>query len=265
MDKAKTFGRSRGLHPETYSAIIARNLLEGESMMRKFSWMFLLLLTVSLWVVEAGTLRDNFNDNDVKGWAEITVPLNRGLPFKDWQVIDGELHIENQEDNIGRHLIIGKNSWKDYVFEIDVGPIKHWAKSYISLVARIKDGRSFSCTIGDLFGVPEVTVFQGLWAGAVANNQKRKPFELLKVGKWHHLKLKAEGNDFTIWINDQKVIEYQDGTLAQGRVGFGLGNYKARFDNVVITGPDVPDINQGLSIDKAGKLASVWAKLKIYQ
>jgi len=53
--------------------------------------------------------------------------------------------------------------------------------------------------------------------------------------------------------------------LAQGKVGFGIGNYVARFDNVVIVGPDVPDINQGLSIDKAGKLASVWAKLKTNQ
>ena len=231
-------------------------------MMRKFSWMFLLLLTVSLWVVEAGTLRDNFNDNDVKGWAEITVPLNRGLPFKDWQVIDGELHIEDQDDAIGRHLIIGKDSWKNYVFEIDIRLIKNWGRSNITLVARFKDNRSFVCTIGDE-GVLEVNAFQALWAGAVANNQKRKPIDLLKVGKWHHLKLKAEGDDFTIWINDQKVIEYQDGTLAQGRVGFGLGNYKARFDNVVITGPEVPDINQGLSVDPRDKPASVWARLKM--
>ena len=89
--------------------------------------------------------------------------------------------------------------------------------------------------------------------------------DLLKIGKWHHLKLKVEGDNFTIWINDNKVIEYQDGTLAQGKVGFGIGNYVARFDNVVIVGPDVPDINQGLSIDKSGKLASVWAKLKTNQ
>ena len=51
--------------------------------MRKFSWMFLLLLTVGLWAVEAGTLRDNFNDNDVKGWNEKTIPLDKGLPFKE--------------------------------------------------------------------------------------------------------------------------------------------------------------------------------------
>ena len=220
---------------------------------------------LALTTVIAGTLRDNFNDNNVEGWEEITVPLNREFPFKDWQVIDGELHLTDQQDNVGRHLIIGKNSWKNYVLEIDVRLIKDLGESHISLVARFKDGRSFVCTIGNLFGVPEITVFQGLWPGAGLANQQRRPLDLLKIGKWHHLKLKVEGDNFTIWINDNKVIEYQDGTLAQGKVGFGIGNYVARFDNVVIIGPDVPDINQGLSIDKAGKLASVWAKLKTNQ
>ena len=42
-----------------------------------------------------------------------------------------------------------------------------------------------------------------------------------------------------------------------------VSNYKARFDNVVITGPEVPDINQGLSVDPRDKPASVWARLKM--
>ena len=61
------------------------------------------------------------------------------------------------------------------------------------------------------------------------------------------------------------MMNYQDPTLQKGQVGFCVSNYIARFDNVVIVGPDVPDINQGLSIDKAGKLANVWAKLKTNQ
>ena len=231
--------------------------------MRKFCWMFLLLLAVGQWSVEAGTLRDNFNDNDVRGWNEKTIPLDKGLPFKDWRVIDGELHIEDQVDEIGRHLILGENSWKDYVFEVDVKPIKNWGKSNISLIARFKDNRSLVCTIGNTFGGPEVAVFQGQWAAVAVVNQMRKPLNPLENGKWHHLKLTAKGDNFTIWINDKRIIEYQDGTLAQGRVGFGLGNYVVRFDNVVITGPEVPDINQGLSVDPRDKPASIWARLKM--
>ena len=214
---------------------------------------------------QSGTLRDNFNDNNVDGWEEITVPLNKKVPFKDWQVIDGELHIADQQDNVVRCLVVGKSKWKNYVLEVDVKPIQALGKNDINLVAHFKDNRSFVCTIGNWTGTPQVTAFQALWVGAVANNQKQKPFDLLKVGKWHHLKLKAEEDDFTIWINDRKMMNYQDPTLQKGQVGFCVSNYIARFDNVVIVGPDVPDINQGLSIDKAGKLANVWAKLKTNQ
>ena len=214
---------------------------------------------------QSGTLRDNFNDNNVDGWEEITVPLNKKVPFKDWQVIDGELHIADQQDNVVRCLVVGKSKWENYVLEVDVKPIQALGKNDINLVARFKDNRSFVCTIGNWTGTPKVIAFQALWVGAVANNQKQQPFDLLKVGKWHHLKLKAEEDDFTIWINDRKMMNYQDPTLQKGQVGFCVSNYIARFDNVVIVGPDVPDINQGLSIDKAGKLANVWAKLKTNQ
>ena len=214
---------------------------------------------------QSGTLRDNFNDNNVDGWEEITVPLNKKVSFKDWQVIDGELHIADQQDDVVRCLVVGKSKWKNYVLEVDVKPIQALGKNDINLVAHFKDNRSFVCTIGNWTGTPQVTAFQALWVGAVANNQKQKPFDLLKVGKWHHLKLKAEEDDFTIWINDRKMMNYQDPTLQKGQVGFCVSNYIARFDNVVIVGPDVPDINQGLSIDKAGKLANVWAKLKTNQ
>ena len=63
---------------------------------------------------QSGTLRDNFNDNNVDGWEEITVPLNKKVPFKDWQVIDGELHIADQQDNVVRCLVVGKSKWKNY-------------------------------------------------------------------------------------------------------------------------------------------------------
>ena len=83
---------------------------------------------------------------------------------------------------------------------------------------------------------------------------------LLKLGKWHHFKLKADGNNFTFWVNEEKILEYDNKVLADGGVGLGLTNYTARFDNFTVTGDTIPD--NVAAVDSKAKLATTWAKIK---
>lgn len=120
----------------------------------------------------------------------------------------------------------------------------------------------------------------------------------LILKEWSKLKLGVEGNILNLWINEKHVLdsirlpnretfqrleaarkqhqveehggdpknfeamqlgEFQD--FLAGGVGLGLSNQTARFDNVIITGDNIPD-RDGLSVTPRAKLATLWGNLK---
>jgi len=221
-------------------------------------WLIAMVVTTSSW---GGTLQDNFEDGDFEGWTQIVVGLQ---PPATWNIINGELHVE-RPSGWSSLLIVGNTTWKDYEIEYDVKPLEKLGQGDIDVVARVIDGnRMLACIIGDFLGGAEATGFR--WAGGI-ENPKSKPWPLLKLGKWHHLKLKTERKHLIFWIDDQKVLEYSDNTLTEGGVGFGLSNYTARFDNIVVRGEDVPDtgpsgINSPFSVQRRDKLVTTWGEIK---
>jgi hypothetical protein len=93
-----------------------------------------------------------------------------------------------------------------------------------------------------------------------------EPFGPLELDTWHHVKLEAKGSKFTFWVNNENIIEYQDDMYREGMVGLGVANYTIRFDNVVITGPDVPDVIpptwKRRPVEPRNRLSTTWAQIK---
>lgn len=88
------------------------------------------------------------------------------------------------------------------------------------------------------------------------------PF-LLKVGQWYRFKETVKGDKFTLFIDGENILTFNEGQLANGKVGFGALGCKARFDNIVITGDDVPDAGpSGFWVEPKDKLPITWAKIK---
>ena len=58
------------------------------------------------------------------------------------------------------------------------------------------------------------------------------------------------------------MLGYEDSTFAEGKVGLGaaFGSTTIHFDDVVITGDDVPDMD--LSVEPKGKYTTTWAAIK---
>ncbi len=120
----------------------------------------------------------------------------------------------------------------------------------------------------------------------------------MNLKQWSKLKLEVEGNTLNLWINEKKVIgpirlpnretfqqldaaekrhqvehhgadpenfeamqfgEFQD--FLTGSVGLGLSNQTARFDNLIITGDNIPN-SDGLSVTPQSKLPTFWGNLK---
>ncbi|MDE0015978.1 MAG: hypothetical protein OXU51_07325 [Candidatus Poribacteria bacterium] len=96
------------------------------------------------------------------------------------------------------------------------------------------------------------------------------PHSFLERGKCTQLKLRVVDKTFMFSVNGEVVLYLTclfDGfaflkeDLNVGSVGFGLAGYTARFDNLKITGEDVPN-HGNLSVQPQGKLAVTWGQLK---
>ena len=235
----------------------------------------LLLLPLSGW---AGTFIETFNDDDLEEWQEL---VQQNEKPGAWEVIDRELHAASA-DGWPRLLTIGNKKWEDYTIEVDVKPLEKRGLASIVIAARIKDTWLVFCEIGDRpFGTPKALCR----TGDFHTNQSQLLYignhPLLKLNDWSTLKLSVKGETFIFSVNDEKITETGgrfafvladraifeakvgrlDGFLLTGGAGFGLANYNANFDNVIITGEDIPDKGE-LPVVSRGKLATTWGHLK---
>ena len=68
------------------------------------------------------------------------------------------------------------------------------------------------------------------------------------AGQNNHLKVIAEGDTFSFYVNDIVVAQISDGRYAQGNIAldagtFGQTNLQVAFDNVLVTGEETAVIN----------------------
>ena len=105
--------------------------------------------------------------------------------------------------------------------------------------------------------------------GAIMNCTTVFPHPFLKTREWNRMKLRVDQEQFTLSVNGENVLSFtclfqnfpfKEG-LTVGSVGFGLAGYTARFDNLKITGKDVPN-HGNLSVQPKGKLTVTWGQLK---
>ena len=234
----------------------------------------LLLLPLSGWT---GTFIETFNDDDLEDWQEL---VQQNEKPGTWEVIDRELHTVSA-DGWPRLLTIGNKKWRDYTIEFDVKPLAKHRRASIVIAARIKGTRLVFCEIGDRL-VPGWDTFcrTGDFHTNTSVLLSAGQHPLLKLGDWSTLKLSVKGADFSFWVNGEKIAETGGDfalvlggrAIVRGKVGrlddcltggagFGLANYTARFDNLIITGKDIPDKGT-LPVAPSGKLATTWGHLK---
>jgi len=228
------------------------------------------VLTIAFWLlaglvatprVGAGTFRDDFEDGDLDDWRQANPG---GLML--WEIDDGELECTRQSSE-STILIIGEDDWSDYTIEYDVMLLEDLGPGDVDVMARYIDpvwSQVIIFAVGDFFGAP--AVFAQRLPGNITT---QKPFGPLELNEWHHIKLETELDDFTFWANDEKIMEHKDKVVKNGSIGLGLANYTARFDNVEVTGPDVPDVTpptwKARPVQPRHKLAETWGKIKLSQ
>ena len=245
--------------------------------------LFLITVTILLFVplsVLAGTFLDTFEDRNLDGWREV-VPWDREPGS--WEAVEGGLQAEGRDMYL-RVLTTGDETWKDYTVEFDVRLLKRHGSPSISIAARVMEKWIVQCqmmepviVLPDGGNVPEkgwVHCYAGSLNDGKVKGLLLEPHPPLKLFRWVHLKLSAEGNIFTFWINGEQVMEPTELRIFRNREGFadfpefqtggvgiGLANCTARFDNVTVTGDSIPD-SGAFDVTSQGKLATTWGSLK---
>ncbi|MDE0011964.1 MAG: DUF1080 domain-containing protein [Candidatus Poribacteria bacterium] len=222
---------------------------------------------------QAGTFLDTFNDGELVNWKEL-VMFGVDAPGS-WEIIDGQLQATSNAGGVTRLLTTGEEAWQDYDVEFDVKPLEKHGPGNIAIAARIKRewGAPWGvvCGISDLAG-PAAEPIAKCFGGNLHDNAflvyGQKPHPLLKLRKWATFKLTVHGKHLTFWINGKQVLDpialeplHGFPEFPTGKIGLGLANYTARFDNFKITGPDISN-QGGLSVTPRKKLAVTWASLK---
>lgn len=107
-----------------------------------------------------------------------------------------------------------------------------------------------------------------VWEGVIVPPNQwlrdvQTPFNA-QLNSWYHLKSVMKEDTFKFYVDDVPVTSFNSRDIPTGRVGICIGGCVAEFDNIVITGDDVPYAGpSGLfSVKPKDKLPMVWAKLK---
>ena len=209
--------------------------------------------------VQAGTWWEDFNDGNFDGWETLTIAQGPG-PAGDWAVVDGELVAERNGTSI--QIVVGEFDWKNYSIEAKIKLIRRLSPPQIPLagIAIRKRGGAYYMFF--------LTFDWNGKGGLVGGIAKAPPIEKgflqfrVQTNVWYKLKVEAQNNTFRAFLDDELAFEFDDHTHGTGKVGLTIRFMEAHFDDIVITGPDVPDNGKPSAVSPQAKLATTWATVK---
>ena len=222
--------------------------------MRHIVFIFTLcLLVVSAY---AGTYVETFDDRDLGGWKA------EG-PAK-WNVVDGVLTARSTVSS-GSGFLFGSDDWRNYTLECDariVEPIVNLHNASIGLrmlYRNINDFNYIWCVPSPPWG----TAFIWVWMnGREIAMSAQKPFKQ-EINRWYHLKGVAHEDSFEFYIDGELMASMSDSRFPTGHPMLQVNGCLAHFDNVVITGDDVPDNSlETAAVSAIGRLATTWGQLR---
>lgn len=93
------------------------------------------------------------------------------------------------------------------------------------------------------------------WGGKAGADSK----DIIKAKTWYDIKIINTPKDYTVILNDKEVAKVEDDTQdGMGRIGLATWSTEARYDSVIVYGPDGPSA----PVKANGKASLTWGYLK---
>ena len=249
-----------------------------------------MLIAISpLSAAHSGTFLDDFHDRNLDGWH---VWYAHGFPiplaFKDnYLVIDttveeGELPPGLEFTNLlGLELRLDNSeTWNSYTLtcRVRIARVAEESSGTFSVGVRRSTGRF------DISAEQEMlilTVDQRVQVHTIQPDAKHDPERGLegmifrqillerhlrrpiKLNRWLPIKIVAEEANFEFHFDENFVTQYEDESAVPGTVGFQVeSGMVVHLDDVVVTGPEIPNIGSPLSVNPEADLVTTWGEIK---
>ncbi|MBM3239705.1 hypothetical protein FJZ31_25760 [Candidatus Poribacteria bacterium] len=91
-----------------------------------------------------------------------------------------------------------------------------------------------------------------------------------QIGEWHRIRIDVVGNEISYYIDDKLQHQVNDNLHKSGGVFLYAYHAIVEFDNVVITGDDIPDVGPSgypikQPVQPKSKLTSTWGRVKSHK
>ena len=170
-----------------------------------------------------------FNGKNLDGW------IVHGS--EKWYVDEGELICESGPDEKYGYLSTVK-FYNDFILTLDFKQESN-GNSGVFFRSRI-EGTKISGWQVEVAPPKNNTggIYESYGRGWLIKPDLRKD-NILKMGKWNHMKIKVVGSSVTTWLNGTKMVELDDKQIGQGKGAIALqihdgGGIKVRWKNIRI-------------------------------
>ena len=215
----------------------------------------------------AGTLRDDFSDGNSDGWR-IAKLLGQGTT---WTVEDERLVAKS----VGacawwpNALLIGGDTWRDYSIEVRIMVVEAFPIACqgagVGGLVHAADVGAISLSGLSCFGASRdpflnrtLCYTQPLEGDFQLDDDRTFAVE---PNRWYTMRIVAGAKDYRMFGDDVLICETERQVPDRGAAGLTVRNAEVHFDDVVITGPNVPDVGL-LSVNSTDKAAATWAQIK---
>ncbi|MDE0424361.1 MAG: hypothetical protein OXN25_05795 [Candidatus Poribacteria bacterium] len=206
----------------------------------------------------AGTWTDAFEDDNTQGWEIINT---RGEDAK-WWINRGEAVCETFKPNTPSILATGEVAWRNYSFSCKAKLVK--AKGEPATVGIIlhHEWEKFSFYVLRIL-YPQKLVHITKMSEAGTSTLGEFDFAA-KLDTWYELAASIDSRGKIKFQIDNVMFTAVDrDPIKNGKAGLMVVRAQARFDDVEITGTNIPNGGPGiLPVELNGKLAITWGELK---
>jgi len=190
---------------------------------------FTIFLCVLMNFAHAQKTKKLFNGKDLTGWTI------HGT--EKWYVEDGELICESGPDKEYGYLTTDK-SYKNFILDLD---FKQEADGNSGVFIRSGiEGVKISGWQVEVAPLNLHTggIYESYGRGWIVKPDAEKE-KVLKPEEWNHLKIHAEGDKVTTWLNGVQMVELEDEKIGQGNGAIALqihsgGGIKVRWKDIKI-------------------------------
>jgi alpha-N-arabinofuranosidase len=177
---------------------------------------------------------------------------------------DGD-EIVQSSNNENVRLLFGDLNWQDYEFTLQAR--KDGGSEGFLILFRANGENFYWCNLGGwgntLHAIEKGTpgVRWGVFGSQISGS--------IQTGKWYDIRIRCEGNHFQVWVDGNKLFDFNDNTATahlSGQVGVGTWVTQSRYRNFLVTDFSGDTLfNEVPALEGDGSPVSNWQKVGAIQ